>query len=86
MRTKDDVKYAFSSQKVDPTRWSKILRTEIAFKELASEMIELASDSADRTAAMRKLLEAKQGFVHAISHEVPAQEAGKDGKNQVKKS
>lgn len=86
MRTKEDVKHAFSSQKLDSTQSQKILRTEIAFKELASEMIELASDSADRTAAMRKLLEAKQGFVHAISHEVPAQEAGKDGKNQVKKN
>lgn len=74
MRTADEVKYAFTAVgKLDTGLSQRILRLEIAFRELASEVFDLVPESADRTAALRKLLESKMTCVQAISHYKPTE-------------
>lgn len=69
MRTKAEVVHAFTPVgKLDTSLTHKIMRVEIAFRELASELTDLVPESADRTAALRKLLESKMTCVQAISH------------------
>lgn len=83
MRTREEVAHAFTPQKVNPSQEQRILRMNIAFKDLADEVAELAPESADRTAALRKLLVAKMMVIQAISHEPKAVlEAATNGKNQ----
>lgn len=84
MRYTGDVEHAFSSVKITPAQGSRVLRTEIAFKDLALEMMQLLPESADRTAALRKLLETKHACVQAITHEAPAEEAGQNGNKNKK--
>lgn len=69
MRTKEEVVHAFTPVgKLDPSNTQKILRVEVLMRETAQELMDLVPESADRTTAMRKLLEAKMTCVQAISH------------------
>jgi hypothetical protein len=79
MRTKDEVmKYFTPVGKLDPGAQQRMLRTEIAYRELATEMYDLLPDGPDKTAALRKLHESKMTCVQAITHaqvSAPAQAA-----------
>lgn len=98
MRTQPEIKYAFEPQKLSETQKHLILKTEMAFKELAETIIDLAPETADRTAALRKVLEAKFMTVQAITHpgqapqkvvETPSEpktETPANGKNNKKTS
>lgn len=73
MRTKAEVKHAFTpSAKLSEVQQSALLKTQMLFQNTADELMDLVPDSADRTAGMRKLLEAKMTFTQAITHEVAA--------------
>lgn len=71
MRTQAEVMHAFTPQKLGAVDQQKILHLEIAYKEMALVVLEMTPESADRTAALRKLLESKMTCVQAISHPVP---------------
>lgn len=69
MRTREEVRFAFSPVgKLGQSETQRILRIEVLMKDTASELMDLVPESADRTAAMRKLLEVKMTCVQAISH------------------
>lgn len=69
MRTKEEVVFAFTPVgKLDTVTQQHVLRTEIACKELATELMDLVPECADRTVALRKLLEVKMTCIQAITH------------------
>lgn len=69
MRNREEVVHAFTpNPKLNEIQKQALLRTEMAFKELATEVVDLVPECADRTAALRKLLEAKMTCVQAITH------------------
>lgn len=69
MRTAKEVTYEFTPQgKLEPVATNKLLKIETAFKDLATDIIDLVPECAHRTAALRKLLEAKMTCSQAISH------------------
>jgi hypothetical protein len=69
MRTIEEVKFAFTSVgKLDEITRTKLLKLENSFKELATDILDLVSESADRTACLRKLLESKFTAVQALTH------------------
>jgi hypothetical protein len=69
MRTQEEVSKAFepNEQLSAPQKFHLMAMTK-SFQELASEIVQNVPESADRTAALRKLLEAKFSVMHAISH------------------
>lgn len=70
MRTAEEAKFAFTPVgKLGVTTTHKILKIENEFRDLALSVVDLVPESADRTAALRKLLEAKMTCVQAISHD-----------------
>lgn len=70
MRTSAEVLHAFTPVgKLPPGHTQRLLRMETLFKDAALEIVDLVPESADRTAALRKLLEAKMTCVQAISHD-----------------
>lgn len=69
MRTKEEALDAFTP--VGPltqTQQVRVQRITNAFKELAIELMDVTPESADRTSALRKCLEAKFMCVQAITH------------------
>lgn len=90
MRTQAEVVHAFTPVgKLDPGLTQRILRIEVAFRELAVELVDLVPECPDRTAALRKLLESKMTCVQAISHAqaeekapAPTKEKKDDGKEK----
>lgn len=71
MRSPDEVKFAFSPVGgMSPTQTMKLMKIEAAFKECASEVLDLVPESADRTHLLRQLLSCKFWASQAISHEV----------------
>lgn len=91
MRTREEVMFAFTPVgKVSQKQQMCLMKIETAFKDLASEILDLVPESADRTSALRKCLEAKMMCSQAISHDVneleqtkeaPAQQPKAQGKN-----
>lgn len=73
MRDLFSVKHAFTSQAIDKVQQQKILKLETGFVDLAKEIVDLCPDNADRTAALRKLLNAKMECVHSITHQLQVQ-------------
>ncbi len=70
MRTKEEIAFAFTPVvKLGVTQQQLLLRTQILFKDTATELADLIPDSADKTDAMRKLLEAKFMFIQALTHD-----------------
>jgi hypothetical protein len=85
IKTLEDLKRAFhpvASKELTEEMKARITRLEYACVEFGSEIIDLVPECADRTAALRKLLEAKFTCVQAITHtRVETKEVKKDGKN-----
>lgn len=83
MRNRDEVIHAFTPVgKLDEVQKQCMMKIEMATRDLATDIIELVPDCADRISALRKLLEAKFNCVQAITH-VVAKVApnGKNAKN-----
>lgn len=85
MRTMSEAMDAFSPNKCDQTQQQRILHIENSCKELLKDIYDMVPESADRTAGVRKLLEAKMTFVQAISHP-PKEEQQSNAKADQKKS
>lgn len=69
MRTRDEVIHAFTPvSKLDETQKAKLLRLQVAYQELATEILDLVADCPDRTSSLRKLLESKFTAVQALTH------------------
>ncbi len=78
MRSKDEVKYAFTPVgKLNKVQENCLLKLQVAFIELGTEIIDLVPNCADRTSALRKLQEAKFTCVQAITHFVEPTKAEK---------
>ena len=74
MRTKDEVKYAFTPVgKLDQAQKMRMMKIEKAFIELGTDIIDLVPECADRTSALRKLMEAKFTATQAITHYTPVE-------------
>lgn len=83
MRNSLEVQHAFTPVgKLDPGAQQRLLHMEIGFRELAQQVVEMVPECADRTAALRKLLESKMTCVQAISHyKTEPQSAAKEKEN-----
>ena len=69
--TKDEVVFAFSpAGKLTEVQKTKIMKIENAFKDVATDIVDLVPCSADRSSALRKLLDAKFTCVQAITHDI----------------
>ncbi len=68
MNTQADVIYAFTPQKLDQTAQQKVLHLEVAYKEMALVVLDMVPEGADRTTAIRRLLESKMIAIQSISH------------------
>ena len=69
MRTRDEVIHAFTPvMKLSEGQKMRLLKLEVAYKDLATEILDLVPESADRTSALRKLLEVKFTTSQAITH------------------
>lgn len=69
MRTLQEVRDAFTpTNKLSPTQGMRLAKLQNSIMECAEAMIEFVPDSANRTAALRKLLEAKFTCVQEITH------------------
>jgi len=79
MRTRSEILDAFTAvKKVDPGQQARLTKIESAFKELSTDILDLVPESADRTVAMRSLLNAKFMCSQAITH--PLQKGSSDVK------
>lgn len=77
MRTLAEIVDAFTPRgKLDTKETQVVLRINMSFKDLATEIEDLVPETADRTAAIRALLQAKWATVHAATHV----ETSKNGK------
>lgn len=88
-KTQEDVKKAFHpipSKELTEEMKARITRIEYAMVELATEVLDLVPESADRSAALRKILEAKFTCVQAITHVAPIEPVKKDLKNATQKN
>ena len=69
MRTKLEVEKAFTPVgKLSAEQGIRLMKITNAFKDLATDIIDLVPEAADRTSALRKLLNAKFECVQAITH------------------
>lgn len=76
MRTLAEVKHAFTpSGKLTSTQQIKMMKVQNAYENLSAEVMDLVPESADRTHALRQLLDSKFWCSQAITHEVLAKEA-----------
>lgn len=76
MRTREDVIDAFTPKhKLSEGQKQRMLRLEVLMKETATEVLDLVPECADRTAALRKMLEAKRTLTQAITHSQSPEEA-----------
>lgn len=71
MRTLQEAKYAFTAQKTTEDQKSAITVIEAQTEQLVEHVFNEVPETADRTAGLRKLLEAKQAFIQAITHPGP---------------
>lgn len=85
MLTRDEVVFAFTPvppNTIDEGQKMRMLKIETNFLELATDIIDLVPVSADRTAALRKLLEAKWTCSQAITHVKKETPSGKQKEDQ----
>lgn len=76
MRTTQEVEHAFTpNRKLSPGQVQKVLNAEVAFRDFAKTVIMETPDCADRTSALRKILEAKMMVTQAITHQKSPEEA-----------
>lgn len=71
IKTLEELKTAFHpvpAKMLTEEMKARITRLEYACVEFGSEILDVVPESADRTAALRKLLEAKFTCVQAITH------------------
>ena len=69
MRTREEIKYEFTpAGNLDQTRSMKMLKINNQFLDLALDVEDLVPNCPDRTAALRKIMEAKFTCVQAITH------------------
>lgn len=94
MRTIEEIKFAFqpvSPNKLDPGQLQRLLKVSNCAQEFAEEILDLVPECADRTHALRMVLDAKFWSVQAITHGGPtisaqvkvAMEDG-EGENEVR--
>lgn len=69
MRTLEEAKQDFNSITVDSDQAGAIQVITAQFEQLVEHVYNEVPEGAHRTAGVRKLLEAKQTFTHAISHD-----------------
>lgn len=76
MRTAKEVDHAFTAvKKLSPSQTQRLLNMEVRFKEMATDILDQVPESADRTSALRKLLETKMMCSQAITHQKSPEEA-----------
>ncbi len=69
MRTIEEVRDAFSPAGVlTATQQMRLMKIENLFKMVANEVMDLVPESANRTTALRKILESKMTCVQEITH------------------
>lgn len=69
MRSREEVIAAFRPvEKLDSVRQMKMMHIQKEMEDTALAIMDYVPDCADRTAALRKLLECKQTCVQAITH------------------
>ncbi len=72
MRTVQEIEHAFTPVgKLDEPTKSAMLKLQTSFLELATDIEHLVPECPDRTASLRKLLEAKFTAVQALTHYKP---------------
>lgn len=72
MKTNEEIKHAFAPVGgLGSTASHKLMKVEAAFKECATEVLDLVPDCADREFILRQLLGCKMWASQAISHELP---------------
>lgn len=72
MRTREEIIHAFTPVgNLKSEEQIRVMKVSNAFKDMALEVADLVPDCADKTAALRKLLEAKFTCVQAITHQRP---------------
>lgn len=85
MKTVEEIKHAFQpAGKLDPGQSQRALRLQNAAQMLAEEIIDLVPECADRSHALRLVLDAKFWGTQAITHFGQTIEA-KGGPNGDKK-
>lgn len=73
MNTIEQLKFAFQPvPRLDPGQTQRVMKIAIAAQVLAEELLDLAPECADRTHAIRLILDAKFWAVQAITHHAPA--------------
>lgn len=81
MRTRDEVIRAFTpAGKLADGERMRVLKIEKAFIDLATDILDLCPENADRTAGLRKLLEVKRTVTQSITHQVVAPAPAKESK------
>lgn len=71
MKTQNEVASAFApTARLSSLSGMAVLKVEVAFRELATEILELVPDSPGRITALYKLLDAKTACVQAITGEM----------------
>ena len=69
MRTNEEARYEFTPQgKLDAGGTQRLLNLEVAFKDMAMTVLEMAPETASRTIALNHLLMAKMMCAQAVSH------------------
>lgn len=69
MRTKDEIKFQFNPVgNLDTVSQQKLLNVTRAMEDAATELFDNVPECADRTHALRLMLDAKMWAIQAISH------------------
>lgn len=74
MQTTEEIKRAFHpipSKEMTEVMKACIQKAEIKFVDLCEELLQIVPPCADRTAAFRKIMEAKFTCIQAITHHQP---------------
>ena len=88
MRTKKEVIHAFNAvTKLSEGQKMCMQKLTKAYEDMATDIIEYCPDSADRTSAIRKLLDSKNTAIQAITHHItPENAVVRNGATQVGKT
>lgn len=84
MRTREEVKRAFQPIEGKPSlvQSQAIMKITAAYQDLADQVMVDVPECADRTAAVRKLLESKFTAIQAITHTGYEPKGKQDGKEK----
>lgn len=86
MRSLPEAKAAFTAQKLDQGQTMRLLKLEKMFQSNVEDVFDLVPESADRTAGLRLLLQAKWTLSQAVSHGQPTMAPPLEKKNAKKSS